>query len=719
MSFDLELILSLVALIGLILAGWLPGVLLAEWLTPSGQPIPGDWLERNFAALTLGLLCLGLLALLLAQFGLFHIGLLAGLWLGGCLIGLVGLYFRRGNLRGSVINSDCNRWELLFLLGWVVAAGWLFLRPHQFIIGGADAGVYVNLAASIVREGSIVLHDPILAGLDMELYDTLLRPLPPTEATPYYLLPGFYAPGDPPGQIIPQFYPLHPVWQAVAYSLGGTRGALLMTGFWALLGSLAIYLTARRLSGWLAAVLTLLALSLNAMQVWFARYPTTEALSQYLLWSGVLAIILWLNGRERRAIWGLLAGLAWGSLFLTRIDAYFVWAVPLVCFLLIWRDGRWQRADSYFFLSLMGLTLLSFVHALWQSWPYFYNIFGYGLNLLQRYPALPLLALAAGGLFLVAWRKVGVSDYTWVRRGRRPLQVALIGLTLLLFVYGWFIRPYAGEGLSWTDWYGARTIVNTDYENLRRLGWYLSPLGIWLAAWGMIVWLWRGNRATAVVLGIGFFFSLLYLWRIQANPHQIYAMRRYVPVVMPFFILTAAGGLGWLYAWRPDWPRWARVPQAAAILLALLWLGSLGWLARGFVSQVDYQGIVGQMEQFNGRLTPNAILLIEEPRPLGLGDAVGTPLRFLHGHTVFVVRTGEAFPQEPFTAALAEWLAAGRTVYRLTPVAWETAVASDAHLFIDVAALEGSYTHKPTAILPFRAAYFVQPILTAADWPWP
>ena len=81
-----------------------------------------------------------------------------------------------------------------------------------------------------------------------------------------------------------------------------------------------------------------------------------------------------------------------------------------------------------------------------------------------------------------------------------------------------------------------------------RLGWYLGPAGIALGVAGMCWMLVKDlNRRTVFLLGTGLFFSLLYLWRIQANPHQIYAMRRYVPVVLPFFIITAAYLINWLY----------------------------------------------------------------------------------------------------------------------------------------------------------------------------
>ena len=39
--------------------------------------------------------------------------------------------------------------ELAFLAVWAVAAGWLFFRPHEYVLGAADAGAvsYTHLRA--------------------------------------------------------------------------------------------------------------------------------------------------------------------------------------------------------------------------------------------------------------------------------------------------------------------------------------------------------------------------------------------------------------------------------------------------------------------------------------------------------------------------------------------------------------------------------------------
>ena len=138
------------------------------------------------------------------------------------------------------------------------------------------------------------------------------------------------------------------------------------------------------------------------------------------------------------------------------------------------------------------------------------------------------------------------------------------------------------------------------------MGWWLGLLGIsWLVC--------RLNRRTAVTLGFGLLFALAYLWNIRANPHQIYASRRYVPAVMPLFVMGAAVLIAQIGSGK-TWQRWG-----LAGLLAAAWLGGIAWNARGFVSQVDYQGVLAQVAALNRQFEPDAGLLFQDPAPVGLG----------------------------------------------------------------------------------------------------
>jgi hypothetical protein len=201
----------------IIVGCFLPGRFIITCFVSHGRYFPGGHLAFNFAAFASGVLMLGWLAFLLAEFGWYSIQLFAILWL-LLASGLFGLsrssMVRRisysaveQDVRPTIFKSPLI--EPAILLLWLLAAGWLFFRPHQFIIGGADAGVYVNLAANIAETGRIQITDPILDNLNPDLYPALLRELPPTEnasvIAPYYALPGFYVTDPQAGQITPQF----------------------------------------------------------------------------------------------------------------------------------------------------------------------------------------------------------------------------------------------------------------------------------------------------------------------------------------------------------------------------------------------------------------------------------------------------------------------------------------------------------------------------------
>ncbi|MFW5942847.1 MAG: hypothetical protein ACOCXI_13685, partial [Chloroflexota bacterium] len=498
-------------------------------------------------------------------------------------------------------------------------------------------------------------------------------------------------------RVLPDFYHLHPVWQAVGDAVGGVRGALLLPAVWALLGAFAVYLTTRQLAGWPVALLALVGLSITALQVWFARYPVTEMLTQYLLWLALWALGAWLAGRRPVRLWGLMGGLALGQLFLTRIDTLFLLAIPLLAGLWLTHGRRWQAAHLWFFAPLAALTVHSLVHSYTFSRPYFERISFHVLGMIQRNWMLPVAALVAGAALFLIMRNRPLDVVA--RRYGRPLLALGALFILLLAAYGWFVRPVVGATGSYQEWYDGQTIVLTDRENLIRLGWYLSPLGVWLGAAGAGLLLWRLNRKSVALVGVGLFFSLLYLWRIQATPHQIYAMRRYVPAVLPFFVISAAYLLGWL-ARRPLW-----YTRLAALLLIPLWLGGVALSAQGFVTHVDNQGLIAQVEALDARLEDGAILIFNDQTPVSMGDLLGTPLNYQHGHDAFTLRQPEAITQTPLQAQIAQWQRDGRPVYWVgdpAPLAAEQIPYQQETVEITFTFLENAYDHKPSRLIPAR-----------------
>ena len=677
---------------------------LSLWrLRPADDPV-----EFAFAGLTLGLLAVGWAALLLAEAGAFSLAALGAAWAISAAALLVALVLRRkggragGGEPGATV-ARWSRWEAAALAVWLVAVALVYFRPHEFIVGGADAGVYISLGANIARTGAITVRDPLLGALSPVLRDALLRPMPAGEAAPFYLLPGFYVTGMPADVVTPQFFHLHPAWQAVGYALGGLRAELWVTPLWGILGCLAVYFTVRALWGWRWALLALVALSASALQVWFARYPTAEMLTQYLFWTGAWAMSRWLDRREPAGLWALLAGVALGQVFLARIDTYVLLALPVILAAWFTVTRSWRRDAWWFFVPFLLLAAQSALHGLLITRPYFSLISSLGTRILMRGAlgaGVALLVILAAAFVWFRFRSgSGAPAFRWSAFARFALRVAAI-LVIVLALFAYFVRPELGNIRIANYWYGGGTVPTLDRENLLRLGWYLSPLTLALGVLGIAGMIaFEANRRTAFLLAAGGFFSVVFLWRIGANPHQIYAMRRYVPQVLPFFIIGAVFAIRWLYAFRPPASRWL------ALLLTGGWIISIVLLSRPFAAQVDYRGLAAQIDALDAALPRKAVVLFNDPAPVGVADFVGTPLRFLYGRPVFLLRQEQVDP-----AALAEaitgWNRDGYEVVLLQTDPAQPWPLGDASLgpaqghVLRFQYLENTYDAKPRQVLP-------------------
>ncbi|MEN9936938.1 MAG: hypothetical protein RLZZ387_3517, partial [Chloroflexota bacterium] len=116
-----------------------------------------------------------------------------------------------------------------------------------------------------------------------------------------------------------------------------------------------------------------LLLALNATQVWFSRYSTTETTAQFLTFAGLYFFACATASSERlrakdqgppineetdlrpSSFSGLLAGLAFGQLALARIDFFLVLGPLAIYLLYTWLTRRWFHAHT---LLLAGLAVM-------------------------------------------------------------------------------------------------------------------------------------------------------------------------------------------------------------------------------------------------------------------------------------------------------------------------------------------------------------------------
>jgi hypothetical protein len=644
----------------LFLAGWLalavaagyPLYLILAGLDAEREQL--ELVEYAFVILFLGTLSAGWVAVTLLHLGLFALWRVLLLAVGLPLVVVTVTPRARLSLGRPTLHATPFTWLQLGL--FVIALG-LFFHPAEFILGGADAGVYVNLGPIWTRSGSFRFEEPLLSSVPSSVWPTLFRQGPPGHVADTLRFPGFYMSSADPGQVTPQFFPLHPVWIALAYGLLGLEASLFTTPLWAVLGLLAVVLTAHRLFGASTGVIAGVFLLMTPLQIYFSRYPTAEALTQCLLWGGLYALAMFAT-RGRKS-WGVVSGLALGQVFLARIDALPLLIVPGVWLLLSLIRGTWRR-DRWFLLPFGVLLLQAVYQSLVLSWPYTWDIYhslgAYALRLLRRGWWLIPTALGLGAAAYALLRRRGQRVSSRTPAFARAGAVSLF-LALALFAY--FVWPLTGEAKVTGYWYGGHTIPIQNHLNLVRLGWYLSPLGIGLAVAGVAWMMWREDwQQIWPMLAVGLSFSVLYLYDIFNNPYHIYAMRRYVPAVVPFFVIGMAYTVFGLWTL----PKRRRVGRWSAGLAAFALMSFLDSNSRSVWNLVEYRGLMSQVQNLADALEPGAVLLFDDEPVVGAGATVGTPLQFIHGFTAFDLQEAELH-EEDLRSLIREWGDQGRAVY--------------------------------------------------------
>lgn len=701
------------AFIGLPLVLVVPGLCTLSALAPLRRL---DWPERIYLSLSISLVLSGWWGLVLAQIGCFSVGLLLAL---PALYSLaLGLWaWRKGRWRWPKPEGKGETpwtWAAFALVSIAFIA--LAFRPFELILGPRDAAVYPATAAQIVHHGGILVDDPLVRTLSRstpeETHRTWVQFLGVQHPGRFYYhylrLPGFFIADEERATVLPQFYHLYPTWLAIAFGLVGFSAGLFMTPYLSFLGGLGFFLLSRRLLGMRVALLAYLFLSLQTLQVWFARYSTAEGATQFLIFLGLYGLLRLEEGGPEEAgrepFFGWLSGLSLGMIGLVRVDFFFPWLLflPYLAYLFVARAFRrghrlmllsWAlpalHTLAQFFTHTRGYTIAIYYHRIqdwatlsWLIYPFLNPTLQeyFGASSTPRTPVmkepwrlaaeLGALGLAVGLLFLLRHSprlrgRLGAG----LHRHRRLLLGSAAGLFLLAFFYLYFIRPqiltpevllHPLENRLTLEGYIGAPVPEGPAANMVRLGWYFSPLGMLLAAFGIAALLWKeASRRSWYLLVLGLFFLAFFNYEVFGEPHHIYIMRRYVPVVVPFLSLAMAYALERLAGWR--WLR--RAGPALAGMLAVLMVAYLVYTGLPFYRHTEYAGALRQVEALAERFAPEDVLLLID----GGRDApatIATPLKYLFERNAFLL-----MPDEPDGARIEEqirlWQSEGRGVYLL------------------------------------------------------
>ncbi|HZQ08964.1 MAG TPA: hypothetical protein VFD70_20455 [Anaerolineae bacterium] len=692
--------------------------------------------ERLFIPIAVSVCITTWLALTLAEFGAFSI------WTISILIAaLSAILWFVGRKRFAAWSLREVEPDWIFLATLVLAV-FLFARPAEYIIGNSDAGTYVNTGANIARTGAIAIHDAQVASLPLDSANTFYwRLTNPFMLYSYVRLPGFFIADPAQGLVLPQFLHLYPAWLALWDSLLGVQLGLYATPLIALLGSIAFFLLARKLFGQNVARLAFFLLVITVPQFWFARYPVAEGMTQFLLLTGMYAVLsfepvvtnLFVSSRANVVVtnsfvpstslgFPLLAGIAFGEIFLARADAILLIAPLGIYALVLIFSRRWTRTHWAFFGAFGVVFGQAIIHMLIFSPDYVYYQYSHALrmkNIDKLLPgglpeaqdvfgkieylgiALGLVILGIVVLFVVdriiqvlrkRWGEVVSAQFTRSERGLRIVSAIVV---VAIAIFGYFLWP---RPESLYTFVGGLTPLDRS-ANLIKLGWYLSPISIVLATIGAVIVLLRDlNRRNAFFFGTAALFTLFYLEELYSNPHYIYTTRHYVPLVIPFFILLAARALQWL--WNPQ--LWWRAAQTNLALQKFVRVGAGGafalWMlynlyAMGIVEGSRANGLalrvpfvthtitlgsvhvepfeksIAGMNELGGAyqqiaslaqsLAPNAVVIFSAGRDEPA--ALATPLRFIFGRDAFVTVFNNP-PSDKIATMLDTWRAQGREV---------------------------------------------------------
>ena len=620
-------------LLGLAVLLYVPGSIAFKLSSESGRDLAAlapD--ERQFARFAASFIFLSWLSLILGEMGQFRMATFTAVAVGSVIVALA---LRRGSSRvrgktdpsahrpaaaASSLESIAGVPALILV---VVLGAVSFFPAFEQVIGARDPTTYVLWGMRLARDGGIVAHDPLVASLDPAQVDTFFGPGHLAERAHYgSRFIGFYLVDPASGRVEAQGLPLYPSWIGQGFLAGGEAGALATTPLLALLACIAAFYLGRRAWGPAVGATAALWLVLSPPQVWFARYANAEILGQVLVLIGLYALVRF--RRQSAPCFGLLAAAALGLTWLT-VAWLALLAVPLYGLLAFdLARGRVRRRDwLWFWLPLSLLALHAVLHGVFFAWAYIFDLLRV-VGLTERF-GTAAAAPAVGALVLGGCWWWGQRFSTGALLGRSGALAAtttrwLIAATLvLLAIYGyWFRAP------RYPYWHGL-SVLN--------LGLGITGFAYCLAVLGAVLMLVSrrqlatGGLVLLVLVGAG----LPVLYNPRIYPHNMWALRRYLPVVIPLFFTAGAYALWRVWSLLGGWPaaasdkggqdqeeerrgdvRWRlTLATAVALALALALALTLATRATLFRQAQDYRGARLILDATAAAVEPNSVLIFE------------------------------------------------------------------------------------------------------------
>jgi hypothetical protein len=538
----------------------------ADRRVPSDRAIGAD-VAIKVPSLTVGeasaLLGVGLVAaiatwsLALAQLGR-HDGWLAVVLGLLTTAGGAGLVVSMGPRPGIRVDAT----ELALLAAVIAVGAFFFLPGFHYAYGDKDPGIYVAHGFAIAREGDVDIDDPVTErGLTTGLEQG-------------QRFPGIWADSDHPNQVTSQFYHLYSSLLATAEDIGGPRALFNLTPLLAIGSSCLVVLATRRAAGTVVAVVAGALLVTSMMQVWQAKYPSTEIFAQVLLSGALLAAVLAI---DRRWVGGsFIVGVLAGVSFLARPDGFLYVLLAAGSIAIVIAAGR---ADARV-AALIGGLAVSLPYAMWNAYvarEHYTEVNSVPgpVTLVGAIALMIAAGFVARRVFVTLGRRFPRTHLDrpaqLLARWRIPVGVVLSVAFGALFLLLFFRRELFGEDYRYSHFTGR---VERSFAEMSTpwLSWFVTLRGLvamWLGICLVLIQRWRGSLFALVATGV--LLLPLYLYNPRVSMRLMWWVRRFIPAVVPVVVILIAIAIGWALT-----RRWMTVRLAGAVLLVTLLVEYVG-----------------------------------------------------------------------------------------------------------------------------------------------
>ena len=513
---------------------------------------------------------------------------------------------------------------------------------------------------------------------------------------------------------------------AVAGWIGGIPLLLKADVFIGGMALLSVYAVARRMAGPILGLLPTCALALSMPMVAFTRTAYTEPLSIIAVMACLLG--LWQAGlTQRRSMW-ILAGIGTGCVPICRIDG---WVVVLGAYVGIGIWGLFATSPAtrravgvgwgWFSLAALPVAALGYTDLRFHSPDYLHA-------LTSSYRPLVIVSLVVAVVALLVIVIPGIPGLAgWLRRrsvlvsrvivGAIGVLIVLVMLRPLYYVAHHLVGDKATQVQVGTRQLREKLPVDPtesyDQESVTWIAWYLGWPAVIMASaaglWAIRVAVRRLRPELVLVVSVVAINAALYLNVISITPDQIWAMRRFLPVILPGGLLIMAWGLQQLYDHRsvvlgrftPHWQpvRRARVATAVIAVLGVLALvfPAASWNVSLFRSK-EGAGQYNFVQQLCTEVEGQRVLLVGSIPTMGYYQP--TLRNICHSTVITVPSSTVAIAQQRIAQVLQNW-GPGPVkvvVFNITGIPWSTP-PSNPTFSVAYSMWESVLSHRPMNIV--------------------